>query len=540
MINKINRISRWLVCAALFTIHCSLFTACSDSETGSSGTPEITGVRSCDPELADSLFTTASCGQVMALIGNNLGGALKVYINDQEAYFNPTMNTDHSIIVTVPTEKNGFKLTAFDSSLKDEIRVETSHGNCTYAFKISAGYPSISRIAAAFPRETGDEINIYGLNLTDIEKAYFTDITSEQLDTTEWKEIGGNHVDITGLETVVKNRNVNAMTQAYETASQLKFTMPALSYSEGSLVVETAGGKAYYPFTKLPGKPVIMGISSDMPQIGETLVITGRLFVLVENVQYGNVTIPASDLTVSESEDSIYVNFQQKPTEGSGTTITVNTASGSSTVDNFYDYSTLLTTFDGDATDNGWGPNASYENSGNADGIFAHINVPEEAQQWWGMMVYYRKGWDGNPFSLSDNIPDTATADDVYFAVNVYNDGSDYNNGAFWGYLRYMIQPLGDAENQYDNFEWVDYDTQVGSFPDGAVLQDIYGQAPVGRWYRHVLPLSRFECYKGKTYAEIKATGLNQFRIQSINQSTTRGKIDVKFDNARVIYIPKN
>ena len=540
MVNKINRISRWLVCAALFTIHCSLFTACSDSDSGSSGTPEITGVRSCDPATADSLFTKANCGQIIALIGNNLGGALKVYINDQEAYFNPTMNTDHSIVVTIPTEKNGFKLTAFDSSLKDEIRVETSHGSCTYAFKIAAGYPSISRVAAAFPRNTGDEINIYGLNLTDIEKVYFTDINSEVLDSTVWKEIGGNHVDVSGLETVVKNRSVNPMTQAYETTSQLKFSMPEMSYGEGSLVIETAGGTAYYPFSKLPGKPVIMGLSSDMPQIGETLVITGRLFVLVENVQYGNVTVPASDLIVSESEDSIYVNFQQKPAEGSGTTITVNTASGSSTVGSFYDHSTILTTFDGDATDNGWGPNASFEDSGNDDGMFAHINVPEEAQQWWGTMVYYRKGWDGNPFSLSDNIPDTATADEVYFAINVYNNGSDYNNGAFWGYLRYMIQPLDDAENQYDNFEWVDYDTQVGGFPDGAVLQDINGQAPVGRWYRHVLPLSRFECYKGKTYAEIKATGLNQFRIQSINQSTTRGKIDVKFDNARVIYIPKN
>ena len=545
MITKIDRISRWLVCAALFTIHCSLFTACSDSDSNGGGTPEITGVRSCDPTLADSLFTKASCGQVIALIGNNLSSALKVYINDQEAYFNPTMNTDHSIVVTVPTEKNGFELTAFNSSLKDEIRVETTHGSCTYAFKITAGYPSISRIQASYPRKTGDEINIYGVNLTDIEEAYITDESAARLDSTTWTEIGGNHVAINNIETIVKKRDVNAMTQSYETTSQLRFSMPDVSFNEGTLVVECAGGTAYIPFSKLPGQPVIFGVSTDMPEIGETLVLTGREFVAVESVQYGDVTINADELTVSESEDSIYVNFSRKPAIGSNTTLTVTTPGGSATVDGFYDYTTLLTTFNKDdagnfvdATDNGWGPNAVFEDSGTDDGHYARFNIESEAQQWWGTMIYFRKDWSGNSFAFSPNIPATATADEMYLAMEVYNDNSDYNNGAFLGYVRYMIQPLGDAENQYDNFEWEDYDAQVGNFPDGAVLQDINGQAPVGRWYRHVLPLSRFACYQGKSYSDIVATGLNQFRIQSINQSTTRGKIDVKFDNVRVIYIP--
>lgn len=533
-----NKISCWLLFTALITTQSLLFTSCSDSDSSSGGVPEITGVRSCDPAKADSLFTKASCGQIIAVIGNNLGSALKVYINDQEAYFNPTMNTDHSIVVNVPTEKNGFKLTAFDSSLKDEIRVETTHGSCTYSFKITAGYPSISRIAADYPRETGDEINLYGINLTDIEKAYFTDLTAAHLDTTKWTEIGGTHVDIPNLETVVKNRVLNAMTNSYETISQLKFTMPEVPYSEGSIVLECAGGKAYVPYFKTPGVPELFSVSTDMPQIGETLILTGREFVQVNSVKYGDVTLTENEFSVSESQDTIYVAFQKKPSQGSGTTLTVTTPGGSVSTDGFYDYTTILTTFDGDATDNGWGPNASYENSGTADGVFAHINVPEEAQQWWGVMVYFRKDWSGNSFPLSDNIPATATADEVYFAVNVYSE-SDYNNGAFWGYIRYMFQPIGDAENQYDNdFEWEDYDAQVGKF-GRTVLGDINGLAPTGKWYRHVLPLSCFACYKGKNYAEIQATGLNQFRLQSINQSTTRGKVDVKFDNARVIYIPK-
>lgn len=526
-----------LMMAALFML--TSLTSCSDSDSEGGGVPEITGVRSCDPAKADSLFTKAGPGQVIAVMGHNLDHAIKVYINDQEAYFNPTMNTAHSIIVNVPTEKNGFKLTAFDSTLKDEIRVETSHGTAVYAFKITAPYPSISRIQATYPRQTGDKINIYGLNLVDVEKAYFTDIDAALLDTTEWKEIGGNHVEISNLETIVKDHHLNPMTNGYETTSQLQFTMPNVPYGTGTLVLECAAGITYIPFSKLPGQPVIFGISSDMPQIGETLVITGREFVQVSSVTYGDVTLREGEFTVSESEDSIYVDFQKEPANGSATTITVTTPGGTVSADRFYDYTTILTTFDGDATNNGWGPDAKFVDSGTADGQYGWFDIPQEAQQWWGTMIYFRKDWSGNSFALSGNIPATATADEVYLAMEVFNNESDYNNGSFFGYVRYMIQPIGDAENQYDlQLDWASYDDQIPLF-DGVVLGDIDGQAPVGRWYRHVLPLSKFGCYKGKTYSEIVATGLNQFRLQSINQSTTRGKIDVKFDNVRVIYIPK-
>ena len=531
------RVALPLMLAALIVI--PTVTSCKDNDNDGGGTPMITGVRSCDPAKADSLFTKAGPGQVIAVIGQNLGNAVKVYINDQEAYFNPTMNTDHSIVVNVPTEARGFVLTAFDSSLKDEIRVETTHGTATYSFKITAPYPSISRIQASYPRNAGDEINVFGLNLVDIEKAYFTDISPEELDGTQLKEIGGSHVDIPSIETVVKDHHLNPMTNAYETTSQLRFQMPDVPYETGTLVLECASGITYIPYYKVPGKPVITSISTDMPQIGETLVITGREFVQVESVKYGNVTLTPEQFVVSESEDSIYVDFAQKPAQGSDTQLVVTTPGGTVSVDRFYDHSTILTTFDGDAIDNGWGPNCSFANSGTADGKYAWINVESEGQQWWGQMVYFRKDWSGNSFALSDNIPDTATADEVYFAVNVFSQ-SDYNNGSFWGYIRYMFQPIGDAENQYDiHLDWIDYNAQLPLF-DGIVLADINGQAPTGRWYRHVLPLSKFNCYNGKTYAEIKTIGLNQFRLQSINQSTTRGKVDVKFDNARVIYIPKN
>jgi len=550
---KIKKNTTWLLSLTIALSHIALgaalmsLTSCSDKEEGM-GTPIITGVRSCDPETADSLFTKASPGQVIAVIGENLSSALKVYINDQEAYFNPTMNTSRSIIVNVPTEANGFELTAFNPDLNDEIRVETTHGTAVYSFKVTAPAPQIQRIQASYPRQAGDVIDVYGLNLVDIEQAYFTNLTAEQLDTTEWKEIGGEHVAIaSSIETVVKDHHLNAMTNAYETTSQLRFQLPQIGYDKGTLVIECAGGTAYVPYSRLPAPPVIFTTSSDMPQIGETLVIAGREFVQVESVSYGNITLTKQEFRVAESEDTIYVDFWRKPNPGTATTLTITTPGGTATVDHFYDRSTLLTTFDGDATDNGWGPNATYTDSQTADGIYAHINVAEEAQQWWGTMVFFRKDWSGEPFALPgfDVIPAEATADEVCLAMNVYNDGSSYNNGTFLGYLRYWLPNTAesnadptDAATWNNDFAWEDYNEGIGAIGT-PVLADANGQAPQGRWYRHIVPLSKFEKFAGKTYQDIRTDGIHQFRIQSINQSVTRGKIDVKFDNVRIIYLGK-
>ena len=550
-----------LLLTVLMAVVMFSFSSCKDDEEGM-GTPQITAVRSCDPAKADSTFTKAGAGSLIAIIGNNLSKVQKVFINDQQVYFNPTMNTDHSVIVTVPTEDDGFELTAFNSELKDEIRVETTHGTAVYSFKITAPYPSISRVQGTYPREAGDVLNVYGLNLVDIEKVYFTDIPAEQLDTTVWETVGGTHVDAAKVETVVKNHYVNSRTQAYETASQLGVTIPQLPYDKGTLVIECAAGTTYIAFSVLPGQPIIFDISSDMPVPGEEVTITGREFVQVESVRFGNTTLTAKDFKVSESEDSIFFVMPKVPkSDESDGKIVVTTPGGSGSF-LFWDYSFMWTNFDGDATDNGWGPNVTFEKANGddppvtGDGLFAHFLAEEEGQMWWGQMIYFRKDWDGNKFPLPsyDMIPASASTDEVYLAMEVYNNESDYNNGVFTGYLRYFIQkdsedPVPEFDdngnsnpvesvNQYDNFKWVDY--AAGTFQNyEPVLADIHGEAPVGKWYRHVLPLSKFAKYRGKTYRSVMEDGINQFRIQMINQGTVRGDIDVYIDNVRIFYKKK-
>lgn len=164
------------------------FAACSDDDSDGGGTPEITGVKILSSDTVnysyDKTYTKAGAGTMIAIMGKNLGTALHVYINDQEVTINPTMNTDHSIIVTIPTEAKGFKLSAFDSNIPDEIKVETTHGTATYAFKVTAPGPQLQRIEAKYPRSAGDTLKLHGLNLVDVEKIFITDVQAAALDTT--------------------------------------------------------------------------------------------------------------------------------------------------------------------------------------------------------------------------------------------------------------------------------------------------------------------------------------------------------------------
>lgn len=532
--------SKGVLMTALLAVITLGFAACSDSD-GSSGQPEITGVRVCDPEKADSLFTKSAQGQVIAIIGNNLGGATAVYINDQKVGFSTTMNTDHSIIVTVPTEAKGFQLTAFNSELKDEIRVETTHGTATYGFKVLGASPVMQRIQGSYPRSAGDILNVYGLNLYSIESIYFTDATAEELATTEWKTVPGNHTAVSDYKVVKQDRYINS-SQNYEVSSQIQLVTPSLNFDEGCVVLECSAGIVYLPYTKVPGKPVITSINTDMPFEGYDLVIKGREFVQVESVTYGDVTLTADDFTVADSEDEITVYFKKKPTAGSGTSLTVTTPGGTSTLDYFYVYDGLLLNFEPDyATDNGWGPNGELKTQATgevipyiSDGQYWRIKASDGGWNWWNTMCYFRKDWNGNSFQLPgfDKIPANTPTSEVYLAMEVWDNNTDFGT-AQWPFIHYQIQTIGDAQT-YTFANFIQNDVEYIE----KALKDIDNNQPKEQWYRHVTALSNFDGWAGKTYADVVADGINQIRLMHMNWTGTPSSIDVMFDNVRILYIP--
>ncbi len=539
--NKILNIKKGVLLTALLAVVSLAFIACSDNDGDGYGQPEITGVRVCDPEKADSLFTKSAQGQVIAIIGNNLADITAVYINDQKVGFSSTMNTDHSVIVTVPTEAKGFQLTAFNSELKDEIRIVTTHGTATYAFKVLGAAPSISRIQGSYPRSAGDILNVYGLNLYSIEKFYFTDVTAEYLDTTEWKTVPGNHVDVTDYEIVKQERYLNS-SQNYEVSSQISLTTPELSFDEGALVMECSAGTVYIAYTKVPGKPVITSINTDMPIIGTDLIIKGREFVQVESITYGDVTLTADEFTVADSEDQITIPFKKKPTDGSGSVLTITTPGGKATYDYFYVTSGIILNFeDGFATDNGWGPNGELKDPATSeaapfvsDGKYFRIKSSDGGWNWWATMCYFRKDWNGNSFSLPsfDLIPAETPASEVYLAMEVWDNNTDFG-GAQYPFLHYQIQTIGDAATyQFANF--IQADVVYIEKP----LRAFDNTQPKEEWYRHVLPLSNIDGWTGKTYGDIVKDGINQIRFMHMNWTGDPSSMDIMFDNVRIIRIP--
>ena len=89
----------------LLFVACTLagmFTSCEDDDGG--GEPTIRYVRVTKASASDSLLVAAGQGQMIAIMGENLGGVIELWINDQEASLSPTLITNTSVIVRLPEE----------------------------------------------------------------------------------------------------------------------------------------------------------------------------------------------------------------------------------------------------------------------------------------------------------------------------------------------------------------------------------------------------------------------------------------------------
>ena len=78
------------------------FTSCDKDDAP--GTPSISYVRITRPESSDSLLVGAGQGQLIAIVGQNLGQAIEVWFNDRQALLTPTYITNTSLLVSVPSQ----------------------------------------------------------------------------------------------------------------------------------------------------------------------------------------------------------------------------------------------------------------------------------------------------------------------------------------------------------------------------------------------------------------------------------------------------
>src|SRR5690606_21151704 len=78
----------------------AIWIGCSEDEGGS---PFVSYVRVTDPEASDSLLVAAGQGQMIAIMGGNLKSVREVWFNDRIAALVPTLVTDRTVIIRVPS-----------------------------------------------------------------------------------------------------------------------------------------------------------------------------------------------------------------------------------------------------------------------------------------------------------------------------------------------------------------------------------------------------------------------------------------------------
>lgn len=156
------------------------YSACKKSDVGGGGAPMITRVRlvSKTDTIAnvshrvnldsssvysdtrnvafDSTVANARLSTQYAILGSNLLSTSKITLNGVSLYYNPTLVTDHTIIVTIPSDG-----IPFGPGQTNKLIVTTAHGSVSFTLGVQQPPATITSFAplAANP---GDTITIMG------------------------------------------------------------------------------------------------------------------------------------------------------------------------------------------------------------------------------------------------------------------------------------------------------------------------------------------------------------------------------------------
>ena len=203
-----KRIFKSLFLFSAVVLTASVFTGCKDEPDKyeiSGGTPTIRYIRPVNVESADSLLTGAYMDNNICIVGENLRSITKMLFNDQEAKLVPSLITDNTLIVTVPSQIPG-------EVFNKIFMINNSNDTTTYDFKVLVPGPTINNMSNEWAKG-GEQATIYG--------NYFVDDPNTPLTLT----INGTKVDIEEFD-----------------ISHLTFTVPD-GLEEGPIEVSTVYGK---------------------------------------------------------------------------------------------------------------------------------------------------------------------------------------------------------------------------------------------------------------------------------------------------------
>ena len=203
-----KRIFKSLFLFSAVVLTASVFTGCKDEPDKyeiSGGTPTIRYIRPVNVESADSLLTGAYMDNNICIVGENLRSITKMLFNDQEAKLVPSLITDNTLIVTVPSQIPG-------EVFNKIFMINNSNDTTTYDFKVLVPGPTINNMNNEWAK-SGEQATIYG--------NYFVDDPNTPLKLT-----------INGYTMPIEEFDI----------SHITFTVP-VGLTEGPIEVTTVYGK---------------------------------------------------------------------------------------------------------------------------------------------------------------------------------------------------------------------------------------------------------------------------------------------------------
>lgn len=121
----------------------STFTACEKDNSPNGGEPRITYVRITKPTSSDSLLVAAPQGKLIAIMGENLGEAVEIWFNDQQASLNPTYITNTTILVNVPSQ--------IPLSLNNKLKIVFKNGKILlHDFTVTISKPAVNNMLSEY------------------------------------------------------------------------------------------------------------------------------------------------------------------------------------------------------------------------------------------------------------------------------------------------------------------------------------------------------------------------------------------------------
>ena len=130
------------------------FASCKKDSLANGGKPKIDYVRITNPNSSDSLLVGAHQGNMIAIMGENLGGAKQMWFNDQQANLNPTFVTNTSILVNVPSQ--------IPKVISNKLKIYFGNGDSLlYDFEVQISKPVLNGMLCEYVN-TGNVATIQG------------------------------------------------------------------------------------------------------------------------------------------------------------------------------------------------------------------------------------------------------------------------------------------------------------------------------------------------------------------------------------------